>query len=189
MENILVIQDDKMSCDRITSVVSQMGHSPASASTLKEGLQKAQREPYAVIFLESQLPDGSGLDNIARVKSSGYFPEIIIITGFGNPDEAEHAITNGAWDYLEKPVSLELIKMHISQIIAYQAEKKLKKPSIDLVKKEIIGSAKRLEASFDLLSQAAQSDVNVLITGESGTGKSFLPRRSMATASGPRAIS
>lgn len=176
MENVLVIQADKVSCERIMAVISQMGYSPASASTLKEGLQKAQREPYAVIFLDSLLPDGSGLDSIAKIKSSGYFPEIIIITGFGNPDEAELAISNGAWDYLEKPVSLELVRMHISQIIAYQAEKKLKKPSIDLIKKEIIGSTKRLESSFDLLAQAAQSDVNVLLCGETGTGKELFAK-------------
>jgi two-component system NtrC family response regulator len=171
MENVLIIHSDKVSSERIANAVSQMGHSPFIAHTLGDGLLKARSEPFAIVFLEAQLPDGSGLDSIAKIKASGYFPEIIIITGFGNPDEAELAITNGAWDYLEKPVSLELIRLHINQIQEFRTEKGLNKTPMALARKEIIGSAKRLDASFDLLAQAAQSDVNILITGESGTGK------------------
>jgi two-component system NtrC family response regulator len=176
MENILIIHSDKVSRERISNAVSQMGHIPSSAHTLEGGILKARSEPFAIVFLEAQLPDGSGLDSIAKIKASGYFPEIIIITGFGTPDEAELAITNGAWDYLEKPVSLELIRLHISQIHEFRTEKGLKKLPMALERKEIIGSAKRLEASFDLLAQAAQSDVNVLINGESGTGKELFAK-------------
>jgi two-component system, NtrC family, response regulator len=176
MEKILIIHSDTASCDRISNIVSQMGHTPAIAHTLQDGFLKAQSEPFAVVFLEAQLPDGSGLESIAKIKASGYFPEIIIITGFANPDEAELAITNGAWDYLEKPVSLELIKLHINRIHEFRAEKGLRKPPVALERKEIVGSAKQLVASFDLLAQAAQSDVNVLITGESGTGKELFAK-------------
>jgi two-component system NtrC family response regulator len=176
MENILIIHSDTASCDRISKAVSQMGHIPTIAHTLHEGLLKTRSEPFAIVFLEAHLPDGSGLDSIAKIKASGFFPEIIIITGFGDPDEAELAITKGAWDYLEKPVSLELIRLHINQIHEFRAEKGLRKPSTVLERKAIIGSAKRLDASFDLLAQAAQSDVNVLITGESGTGKELFAK-------------
>ncbi len=175
-ENVLIIHSDKVGSERISKAVSQMGHAPTVVHTLAEGLQKARSGPFAVVFLESQLPDGSGLDSIAKIKSSGYFPEIIIISGFADPDEAELAITNGAWDYLEKPVSLELIKLHIDRIHEFRAEKGLRKPAIALERKEIIGSAERLETSFELLAQAAQSDVNVLITGESGTGKELFAK-------------
>ena len=176
MEKILIIHSDKVGSERISNAVTQMGHSPSIAHTLAEGLQKVRSEPFAIVFLEAELPDGSGLDSIAKIKASGYFPEIIIITGFGNPDEAELAITTGAWDYLEKPVSLELIKLHVNRIHEFRAEKGLRKPPIKLERKEIIGSAKRLEASFELLAQAAQSDVNILINGESGTGKELFAK-------------
>ncbi len=149
MENILIIHSDKISSERISNVVTQMGHSPSIAHTLADGLQKARSEPFAIVFLEAELPDGSGLDCIAKIKASGYFPEIIIITGFGNPDEAELAITNGAWDYLEKPVSLELITLHVTRIHEFRAEKGLRKPSVHaLERKEIIGSAKRLDGKL-----------------------------------------
>jgi two-component system NtrC family response regulator len=176
MENILIIQSDKEGSERISDVVRQMGHSPSIASTLAEGLRKIRSGPFAIVFLEAQLSDGSGLDNIGKIKSSGFFPEIIIITGFASPDEAETAITNGAWDYLEKPVSLEIVRMHIAQILEYKSEKGVKIPHLALERKDIIGSSNRLDNSFELLSQAARSDVNVLITGESGTGKELFAK-------------
>jgi len=153
-----------------------MGHAPTIASTLTEGLQKARSGPFAVVFLEALLPDGSGVDSIAKFKASGHFPEIIIITGFGNPDEAEVAITNGVWDYLEKPVSSELIQLHIARILEYRADKGIKTSLLALQRKDIIGSSKRLDESFELVAQAAKSDVNVLISGESGTGKELFAK-------------
>ena len=176
MENVLIVLADRVSSERISNIVSQMGHSPSAAFTLAEGLRKARSGPFAVVFLDAQLPDGSGLGSIAKFKSSGFFPEIIIITGFASPDEAELAITNGAWDYLEKPVSLEIVRLHIAQIMEYKSEKGIRTPPLILERKDIIGSSKRLDNSFELLSQAARSDVNVLITGESGTGKELFAK-------------
>jgi len=175
-ENILIIHSDKISSERISHIVTQMGHAPATAFTLAEGLRKARSGPFAIVFLEAQLPDGSGLDGILKIKSCGFFPEIIIITGFGTPDEAERAISNGAWDYLEKPVSLEVIRLHIARILEYKSEKGIKTPPLILERKDIIGSSQRLDASFELLAQAARSDVNILITGESGTGKELFAK-------------
>ena len=176
MANVLIIDDDKVMCDWIANAVARMGQKSACAHTLAEGLRKAQAELFAVIFLEAQMPDGSGLDIIAKIKANGYTPEIIIITGFGDPDEAELAITNGAWDYIEKPASLEDIKLHLSRVLEYKTEKSTGQPPAVLKRKDIIGSSQRLDSSFELLSQAAQSDVNVLITGETGTGKELFAK-------------
>jgi two-component system NtrC family response regulator len=176
MENILIVHSDHVSGERISTIVSRMGHSPSITSTLAEGLVKSRSGPFAAVFIEAQLPDGSGVDSIAKFKASGEFPQVIIITGFGNPDEAEAAITNGAWDYLEKPVSPEVIQLHIARIMEYRADKGIKTSILALERKDIIGSSKRLDESFELVAQAAQSDVNVLITGESGTGKELFAK-------------
>jgi len=176
MTNVLIIDDDKVMCDWVATAVGRMGQKSACAHTLGEGLRKAQSEPFAVIFLEAKMPDGSGLDIIPKIKANGYAPEIIIITGFGDPDEAELAITNGAWDYIEKPIPLEAIKLHLTRVLEYKAEKGAGKPPVALKRKDIIGSSQRLDSSFELLGQAAQSDVNVLITGETGTGKELFAR-------------
>lgn len=176
MVNVLIIDDDKVMCDWIATAVERMGQRSACVHTLGEGLRKAQSESFAVIFLDAQMPDGSGLDIIPKIKATVSAPEIIILTGFGDPDEAELAITNGAWDYIEKPASLEAIKLHLTRVLEYKAGKGIGKPLAALKRKDIIGSSKRLDLSFELLGQAAQSDVNVLITGETGTGKELFAR-------------
>ncbi len=153
-----------------------LGHSAACAGNLADGLQKIQAEPYAIAFLEARLPGGSTQDGILKIKEGERSPEIIVVADRGDPDEAELAIASGAWDYLEKAVVPEFIKLHVGQILEYRAEKGPGKSPVDLDRKEIIGNSCRLTPSLDLLAQAAQSDVNVLITGETGTGKELFAK-------------
>lgn len=176
MASVLIIDNDKLMCDWIATAVTQMEQKSIYAHTLREGFRKAKAQTFAVIFLASKMPDGSGLDIIPKIKASGYAPEIIITTGFGDPDEAELAISNGAWDYIEKPASLEAIKVQLTRVLEYKAEISTGKPPLALKREHIIGSSYRLNSQFDLISQAAQSDVNVLIKGETGTGKELFAK-------------
>ena len=128
MATVLIIDDDKLICDWIANVVTQLGHSSFYAHTLEEGLRKVQSEPFDIVFIDVRLPDGSGLDIIPKIKAARSFPEIIVITGLGDPDEAELAIQTGAWDYLEKPASFEAIKLPIIRALEYRAERKSGKP-------------------------------------------------------------
>ncbi|MGE5343366.1 MAG: sigma-54-dependent transcriptional regulator [Candidatus Omnitrophota bacterium] len=173
--NILIINHDKTICDTIATIVSEMGQNPFCAFTLGEGIKKALSEPFDIIFIHVRMPDGSGLDVMSKIKAAGHAPEIII-TGYGDPDEAEAAITNGAWDYIEKPTCIETITRPLIRALEYRADRGKGKPVSALKRKDIIGSSQRLYSSFELLLQAAQSDANVLITGETGTGKELFAR-------------
>ncbi|HLP57590.1 MAG TPA: sigma-54 dependent transcriptional regulator [Candidatus Deferrimicrobium sp.] len=179
MANILIIDDDEMICGWISKAVNRIGQNPTCVHTLGEGLKKAEHHQFDVIFLETRMPDGSGLDIMPKIKTFGYAPEIIIISGNGDPDEAERAIMGGAWDYIEKPALGESIEHHLTRVLEYRTRRGAGgtgKPALALNRKDIIGSSQRLDASFELLAQAAQSDVNVLITGETGTGKELFAR-------------
>jgi two-component system NtrC family response regulator len=99
-----------------------------------------------------------------------------VITGLGDPDEAELAIQTGAWDYLEKPASFETLKLPIIRALEYRAERKSGKPSVVLKRKDIIGNSQKITSCLELLVQAAGSKVNVLITGETGTGKELFAK-------------
>ena len=174
--NILVIHSDPAFCQTVAATANRLGHSAACAGNLADGLRKIQAEPYAIAFLQARLPDGRATDGILKIKDGGHSPEIIVVADRGDPDEAELAIASGAWDYLEKAVVPEFIKLHVGQILEYRAEKGPGKSPVDLDRKEIIGNSSRLTPSLDLLAQAAQSDVNVLITGETGTGKELFAK-------------
>jgi two-component system NtrC family response regulator len=176
MADILIIDDDKLVSESITNLVQRMGHSASSSPTLTEGLQQTQVKPWDIVFLDVRLPDGNGLDVIPQIRAIPSAPEIIILTGYGDADGAELAIKNGAWDYIEKPASRQSITLPLLRALEYRREKKSERPTVALKRQDIVGNSQKLLSALDLLAQAASGDVNVLITGETGTGKELFAR-------------
>ncbi|MBW2018488.1 MAG: response regulator, partial [Deltaproteobacteria bacterium] len=122
MANILIIDDDKMICDMLSRMIMRMGHHATYALTLKEGLKEAASEAFDVVFLDVRLPDGNGLDALPRIREMTSAPEVIIITGEGDPDGAELAIKNGAWDYIQKPFSKKEVTLQLARALQYREE-------------------------------------------------------------------
>ena len=177
MAKVLIIDDDVVMCEMLSNMVSRTGHDPSSAHTLKEGMRKITSGLYDIVFLDIRMPDGSGLDILPKIREiSSPPPEVIIMTGYGDPDGAELAIKNGAWDYIEKPSSIKEMMLPFLRALQYREEKKARKPAVALKWEGIIGSSPRMKQCFDILAQAANSDASVLIMGETGTGKELFAR-------------
>jgi two-component system NtrC family response regulator len=168
---VLIVDDDKLVCNSIANVIESLEHNPQCAFTLKEGLDKARAEDFEVVFLDVRMPDGSGLDILHDIQQTASSPEVIIITGYGDPDGAELAIMNGAWDYIEKPLSVREIKLPLARALQYYEEKKRASSSVSLKRRGIVGESAQISACLDIVAQASASDANVLIVGETGTGK------------------
>jgi len=171
MSKILIIDDDKLLGNTLSRFIRRMEHDVTSALTIEDGLKKVSSGVFDVVFLDVNLPDGSGLDVIPVIRKEPSSPEIIIITGEGDPDGAELAIKSGAWAYIEKPLSMENVKLQLARALQYRKEKADIKPPVALKREDIVGSSPQLEKSLDLLAQVAGSEANVLLTGETGTGK------------------
>ncbi|MBS3817900.1 sigma-54-dependent Fis family transcriptional regulator [bacterium] len=171
MAKALIVDDDRMVCQTISNVVESLNHQAESVRSLEECLQTVQSNEYDVIFLDVRMPDGSGIDFLPRICKDPSSPEVIIITGYGDPDGAELAIKNGAWDYVEKPLSLRSIKLPFLRALQYREEKKSAPQPVSLRKEGIVGESPKMETCFDMVAKAASNDANVLITGETGTGK------------------
>lgn len=176
MGKVLIIDDDKMFCETMAALVEQMGHDVVKAFTQREGLEQAVSIAFDVVLLDVQLPDGSGLDLLPELKKTAANPEVIIITGIGDPDGAELAIKTGAWDYIEKTASTKKMTLPLVRAMKYREEKATKTPRSALKREGIIGNSLLMKSCLDLLAQASESDTNVLITGETGTGKELFSR-------------
>jgi two-component system NtrC family response regulator len=168
---VLVIDDDRAVCDAIAVVVRQIGHEVRCASTFREGLKESRLREFALVLVDVQLPDGSGLDLLPRLREKLPCPEVIIMTGHGDPDGAELAIRNGAWDYIQKPSALENISLALTRALQYQEEKLKRAVPVPLMRDMIIGNSLPIKECLDLVALAASSNANTLICGETGTGK------------------
>ena len=175
MASVLIIDDDRLICDILFNIINEIGHSVTCSYTLCGGLREAVTGKYDLILLDVGLPDGNGLDAIARIQQVEPEPQIIIITGSGDEKGAELAIRNGAWDYMQKPASVHDMALPIIRALQYREERKDKSRGAGasrlLELDGIVGNCLKMKGRFELVAQAASSDTNVLLTGETGTGK------------------
>ena len=176
MAEILIVDDDEGMRSILSSLVEKLGHNPSCASSLKKGIQAASSRAFDVVFLDVNMPDGNGLSVLTEFKTAPSGPEIIIITGYGNPDGAEMAILSGAWDYIEKGAGLKEMRLPLVRALEYRAEKKKRKSPMFLNREGIIGNSAKLQEALDLLAQSAGGDAGVFLTGETGTGKELFAR-------------
>lgn len=172
--NILIIDDDKMVCDMLSRKIQTLGYTSKYALTLKEAFALSKQELFDVIYLDVHMPDGNGLDAITRLRNNPSKPEVIIMTGDAGADGAGMAIKSGAWDYVAKPSSINHLILPLERSLQYREAQKARIPFPNFKRDGIIGSSPEISFCLEQTARAAESDANVLITGETGTGKELI---------------
>ncbi len=171
MAKILIIDDDTIICDMLAEMAAAMGHEAKASQTLSGGILANAAQGFDIVFLDVAMPDGNGIEAIPPIKETPSDPEIIIITGMGDQNGAELAVNYGAWDYIEKASSINDIRLSLKRALQYRRQKECYRSSGDLKRDRIIGSSPKLNVCLQQLAFASRCEANVLLTGETGTGK------------------
>jgi len=174
MARILIIDDDPQVCETLESLVARLGHECFAAHTLRDGLRLLDGAEFDLVFLDVRLPDGNGLEALGQIRNQPSPPDVIVLTGQGDPEGAELAIQGGVWDYLVKPSPIKQIKETLNRALAHRQEKMARDLTLDLT--DVVGESNAMRQCYESIAQASGSDSTVLVTGETGTGKELLAR-------------
>lgn len=176
MKTILIIDDEEKLRTLLGRILESEGFDVLQAGTCKSGLKILENHDVQVVLSDVKLPDGNGVDLAGKIKTLHPDAEIILLTAYGNIADGVQAMKNGAFDYIVKGDDNEKIIP-----LLYRALEKvqLKKKVSDLEKRvhekfsfeAIIGKSKAIQQAKDLANKVAPIDTNVLLTGETGTGK------------------
>lgn len=175
---ILIIDDEKNICSAIKGILEDEGYDCDYSLNYADGFRKLQENKFDVLFLDIWLPDIDGIEGLKEIKR--HFPEIevIMISGHGTIETAVDTIRYGAYDFLEKPLSLERIVMiikHLDDKASLMQD--LRSTKYKNVKKyDLIGVSEQITRLKERIEKIASMNSWVLITGENGTGKEHVAR-------------
>ena len=180
MIHVLIVDDEAEIRASLEEILSEEGYGVASAGTAAEAITLLQDAPYDVVLLDIWLPDRDGLDVLADIHAFApeNLPEVIIISGHGTVETAVKATKLGAYDFLEKPLSLDLTLI----VLKNAAEaRRLRRDNLEFqrqfsVQSSLTGESIPAKALRQQIRLMAPTNGRVLIYGESGTGKELIAR-------------
>jgi DNA-binding NtrC family response regulator len=175
----LIVDDDPSFLAGLAEYIRNEGFDVATSGDLQRAREELASVPPDVVFIDLNLPDGSGLDLVAEAGTNGSTPETVMITGQATLDTAVHALRHGVSDYLTKPVDFGRVRMILANITrAREMKEEIGSLRGELRKLghfgPLIGSSPAMQKVYDLLAKVARTDVTVLITGETGSGKELV---------------
>jgi two-component system nitrogen regulation response regulator NtrX len=177
-EKILVIDDEAGIRSSLKGILEDEGYSVKAVVTGEEALKLFQKDNFDLILLDIWLPEMNGIEILKKIKKMDENPQVVMISGHGSVETAVEAIKLGAYDFLEKPLSLEKVILTVKNAFI---QKKLEEENIQLresirLKHHLIGKSHPVQKLRDEIKKAAPTNAPVLIYGEDGTGKELVAR-------------
>ena len=178
-EKILIVEDEDLMRNILTKLLSQEGYQTFVAKDGGEALGIFQEERVELILSDVRMPGMGGLELLQSVRRVDPEVIVIMITAFGSVESAVEAMRKGAYDYITKPFINEDIKLTVRKALD-QLELSRENLNLKQALKDkyhfdgIIGKSESMQAVFELMEKISRTTANILITGDSGTGKELV---------------
>jgi two-component system, NtrC family, response regulator AtoC len=181
MAKILVIDDEPSILESLNMFLTEKGHLVFTAETGTMGLELFSKNSFHVVIMDIRLPDLNGLDILQTMIKKKKTSKIIMITAFQDMETTIVAIKRGAFDYIHKPLDVVKIEKAVNRAINI-LEIDRETPALEPVNEisvnpwVIIGKSEKMRKIFKMMGLVCNSRVNVLLQGETGTGKELIAR-------------
>ena len=195
MAKILIIDDERAIRNTLKEILEFEGHTVDLAESGRQGLEKAKKGKYDLIYTDVKMPEIDGIEVLSQLKSpdspANQCP-VVLISGHGNIETAVDALKKGAFDFIEKPLDLNRLlvttknalelKAKDEQLQSTAEELKTKTAEIQTLKQQVqtknqmVGESAAIARVREIIGKVAPTDARVLITGENGTGKEVVAR-------------
>jgi DNA-binding NtrC family response regulator len=179
--SLLLVDDDRHLLSSMGDWLRDQEYAVETASNERDALKLIDRKHFDLALVDVRLGDDDGFKLLARCRQSHPDVAVVLMSGYGNADMAVDAIRQGAFDFLTKPLIDDELEMSIERALGQRRvleENQSLKSQLDLRfgLENVIGHDRRMLRIFDLIESVADTKTTILITGESGTGKSMVAR-------------
>ncbi len=175
---ILIVDDNKSIIDSLEGILSDDGFEVSHAYNGYEALKEIHTDSPDIVLLDIWMPGMDGIETLKEIKKEYPHLPVIMITGHGSIEAAVDATKSGAFDFLEKPLSIDRVIVTINNALNFrrleEENRYLRKKSIE--KHSVNGFSDAIQSLNQQIMHAAPSDASILITGENGTGKELVGR-------------
>lgn len=178
---ILIVDDEPIARDNLEHIFKKEGYITCLAEDGQQAIDILKEEEFDLVLTDLRMRGSDGLAVLAETKNIWPSTEVVVITGYASVDTAVEAMRQGAYHYIAKPFKIDELKVVVEKALEKtQLRRELhrlrEKVSLQSGNSRIIGNSSKTQALRETIQQVAQLDCNVLIQGETGTGKELVAR-------------